>query len=130
MVKAAEICIVVKSSIEALKLYESIFEIKKFDVVDKGIGLSEAIFGIYGTIFHLLDENHAHMLFAPQGGDIQSIWMNIAVPNIDETFKKAMDAGCRQISPVTKIGETKVKNAVFADNLGYIWMLHQFEQNV
>jgi PhnB protein len=83
------------------------------------------MFGIYGTPFHLLDENHNHMLFAPQGGDIRSIWLNIAVPDIEETFKNAIKAGCREIAPVAKITPT-IQNAVFADNFGYIWMLHQF----
>ena len=128
MVKAAEICMVVKNSIEAINLYESIFEIKKFEVADKGLGLSEVMFAIYGTPFHLLDENKDHMLIAPQGGDIQSIWMNIAVPDIKGTFQKAMDAGCRQIAPVASIPGTTIQNAVFADNFGYIWMLHQFNQ--
>ena len=128
MVKAAEICMVVKNSMDALKLYESIFDIKKFDVVDKGVGLSEAIFGIYGTPFHLLDENHDHMLFAPEGGNIMCIWVNVAVPDIEATFKKAMDVGCTQIAPVADIAGTTIKNAVFADGFGYVWMLHQINQ--
>ena len=47
---------VVKDSLQALALYESIFEVERLEVTDLPVGQNEAVFTIYGTRFHRLDE--------------------------------------------------------------------------
>ncbi|HHZ02262.1 MAG TPA: VOC family protein [Tissierellia bacterium] len=125
-----EIDMVVKNSIEALQLYEHIFDAERIEVTNYEQGLNEAVFTIFGVRFHLLDENPEYQLIAPKEGCPNSMWINLAVNNIKETFNKAIEAGCTQIQPVTEMEDFGVSNAVFADKFGYVWMLHQIHRQV
>jgi len=130
MITGVEIDMVVKDSIKALELYEKIFEVERVEVTDMGEQGSEAVFTIYGTRFHLLNENPDFMLFAPKEGVPQSMWINIAVPNIKTTYDAAIVAGCKEIFGINDMPEMGVKNAMFADQFGYGWMLHQIDRIV
>lgn len=120
-----EIDFVVPDSPAALKLYENIFEVELVEVTDLNKGLNEAVFTIYGVRFHLLDENPQYQLIAPKDGDPKPVWFNILVPDIKDTFSKAIAAGCNEIQPVTEIPGMNASNAIFSDPFGYIWLLHQ-----
>lgn len=117
----AEINMVVSDSLQALALYESIFEVERLEVTNYERGLNEAIFTIYGMRFHLLDENLSYSLVAPKAGEVQSVWFNILVPNIQETYEKALAAGCSEIQPITEVEDFGVSNAIFSDPFGYTW---------
>ena len=123
--KSVEIDFVVSDVMEAIKVYEAIFEVERVDVTDQPKGLNEVIFKIYGVPFHMLDENPDYQLIAPKPDDPKSIWFNIIVPDIAETYAKAMATGCTEIQPITEVPEMKVSNAMFIDPFGHIWMLHQ-----
>lgn len=128
MITGLEICMVTPSSILALELYEKIFEVERVEVSDFGVGASEVVFTIYDSRIHLLDENAEHMLIAPKAGDPCSSWLNVAVPDIKTTFKKALDNGCQQVIPITEMPDMGIKNAMFSDPFGYMWMLHQIDK--
>ncbi|MDR2182670.1 MAG: VOC family protein [Clostridiales bacterium] len=130
MITGVEIDMVVKDSIKALELYEKIFEVERVEVSDFGPGGSEVIFTIYGTRFHLLNENAEFGLVAPQEGQPQPMWLNIAVPDIKATYDAAMAAGCKEIFGINDMPDFGVKNAMFADEFGYGWMLHQIDRIV
>jgi len=130
MITGVEINMVVKDSIMALKFYEKIFDVERIEVSDFGPQGSEAVFTIYGTRFHLLNENHNFHLYAPQEGQPQSMWLNVAVPNITTTYEAAMDAGCKEIFAINDMPDFGLKNAMFADPFGYGWMLHQIDRIV
>ncbi|MCL2349903.1 MAG: VOC family protein [Defluviitaleaceae bacterium] len=130
MITGVEICMVVPSSLAALELYETIFEVERVEVSDFGVGSSEVVFTVFNARFHLLDENPDHMLFAPKEGDPKSTWINVAVPDIQKTFDAAMNAGCAPIAPITEMPDFGVKNAMFVDGYGYMWMLHQIDRVV
>ena len=130
MITGVEIDMVVKNSIKALELYERIFEVERVEVSDFGEQGSEAVFTIYGTRFHLLNENPSFSLFAPKEGVPQSMWINIAVPDIKSTYDAAMAAGCKEIFAINDMPDFGVKNAMFADCFGYGWMLHQIDKIV
>ena len=130
MITGVEIDMVVKDSIKALELYEKIFDVERVEVSDFGAQGSEAVFTIYGTRFRLLNENPDFSLFAPQEGQLQSMWINIAVPNIKATYDAAIAAGCKEIFAINNMPEMGVKNAMFADEFGYGWMLHQIDKIV
>jgi len=130
MITGVETCMVVTSSLAAMELYEKIFELERVEVSDFGVGNSEVVFTIYNARFHLLDENVEQMLIAPKEGDARSSWINVAVPDINSTFEAALNAGCAQISPVSEIPNMGVRNAIFADEFGYMWMLHQIDKVV
>jgi len=130
MITGVEICKVVPSSVEALGLYEKIFDVERVEVSDFGVGKSEVVFNIYGARLHLLDENPAHMLIAPKDGDPISMWINVAVPDIQQVFDAAMEVGCAQVMPVNDMPAMGLMNAMFTDPFGHLWMLHQVNRVV
>lgn len=125
-----EIDMIVTDSLKALELYESIFEIERIEVTDFPTGQNEAVFSIYGTRIHLLDENHEFEMVAPKPDDPKPVWFNVLVPNIKETFAKALKAGCTEVQPITEMPDFGVSNAFFSDSFGYLWMLHQVHKEV
>ena len=125
-----EVDMIVKDSLEALLLYESIFEVERLEIGDFVKGQNGAVFAIYGTRFHLLDENPDFHMFAPKEGDYIPIWFNIVVPDIKASFENAIEKGCVQISPINDMPAMGAKNAMFKDPFGYIWMLHQIDREV
>lgn len=125
-----EIDFVVSDCRKALELYESIFDVQRVEVTSYDRGLNEAIFTMYGTRFHMLDENPEYQLIAPGSGDPKSMWVNLIVPDIKETYGKAIASGCTEIQPLTDIEAFGVTNAMFSDSFGYIWMLHQIHREV
>lgn len=120
-----EITMVVKNSIEALEFYKNIFDIKVVECTNLEKGLNEVIFTLYGTKFHMLDENLEYMLIAPKEKDNKSISFNATVENIKETFSKASKQNCTIYQEITKIDQLNVSNAVFCDKFGYVWILHE-----
>jgi len=129
-VVGVEVNMVVSDSIEALELYEAIFDVQRIEVTNFERGMNEAVFTIYGVRFHLLDENPEYQLIAPKENNTKSMWINVAVPDIKKTFDKAIEAGCSVIQPITEMKDFGVSNAVIADKFGYIWMLHEIHKVV
>lgn len=123
-----EIDFVVADSLKALELYERIFDLERVEVTSFPKGQNEVIFKLYGTSFHMLDANPEFNLIPPGDNPVQSIWFNVLVPDIKETYAKAMEAGCKEIQAVTDIPDFGVTNAIFADPFGYVWMLHQIHE--
>jgi uncharacterized glyoxalase superfamily protein PhnB len=120
-----EVNMVVSDSHAALLLYEKIFDTKRIEVTSFGQGFNEAVFSIYGTRFHLLDENPQYQLAAPKPGDAKPMWVNVIVPDISAVFDKALAAGCTESQSVTEMPGFDVVNAAFNDPFGYSWMLHE-----
>jgi len=125
-----EIDMVVSDSLKALELYVKIFEIERVEVTGFPKGENEVVFTLYGVRFHMLDENPNFGLKAPEPDKPNTIWFNILVPDIKETFSKAISAGCTEIQPVTEMPDFGLSNAIFADTFGYQWMLHQIHKEV
>lgn len=121
-----EVNMVVSDSREALILYEKIFDkIERIEVTAFAKGNNEAIFTLHNMRIHMLDENKDCGLFAPQPETPQSMWINVIVPDIKNTYQKAMEAGCAAIQPPTEIPSHGMINAIFKDRFGYPWMLHE-----
>ncbi|WP_338472356.1 VOC family protein [Niallia sp. XMNu-256] len=125
-----EIDMVVTDSLKALELYEKVFEIDHIEVTNFPKGENEVVFNLYGVRFHMLDENPKFHLIAPSEEDPKTIWFNITVPDIKETYSKAMSLGCTEVQAVTEMMDFGVSNAMFSDPYGYIWMLHQVHREV
>jgi len=125
-----EIDFVVPDCIAALALYERIFEVEHRNATALEKGSNEATFAMYGSLFHILDENPDYMLFAPKEGQPQSMWLNVTVSDITACYAKAIAAGCMEIQPVTLIEAMGLSNALFKDPFGYVWMLHQIHREV
>jgi len=125
-----EIDMVVTDSLKALELYEKIFDIERVEVTAFPKGENEVIFTLYGVRFHMLDENPKFSLMAPRAEEPKSIWFNILVPDIKDTYMKAVNAGCAEVQAVTELPDYGVSNAIFSDSFGYLWMLHQVHKEV
>lgn len=131
MMKAIEINMVVSDSLKALELYEKIFEdIERVEVTNLNRGENEAIFNLYGIRIHMLDENPQFQLKAPDPEHPNTMWFNVVVPDIKNTYDKAIAAGCKEIQPVTEMKEYGISNAIFIDPFGYQWLLHQIHQEM
>ena len=118
-----EIDCIVSDARKAFETYQAIFDVNCVEKTDLPLGQNEVVFTLYGTRFHLLDENLDLQMVAPDGG--MSVWFNIAVPNIEETFQKALAAGCTAIQPVVELEGMGAKTAMVSDPFGYLWQLHQ-----
>ena len=125
-----ELDMVVPDSLLALELYEKIFDLERVEVTDFDKGQNEVIFTLYGLNIHMLDESPDIGLNAPSDNSLFPIWLNVTVPDIEETFTKAMDQGCTDIQPVQEMDDFGVSNAIFVDPYGYQWMLHQVHREV
>lgn len=125
-----EIDFIVKDSVEALQFYKEIFDIAVIEATSFPKGQNEAVFSIYGTQFHMLDENPEFQMLAPKEGDPKPIWFNITVEDIKLTYEKAIKMGCKEVQPVTEFESHGVRNAMFTDRFGYLWMLHQVHRVV
>ena len=77
----------------------------------------------------MLDENPTFGLQAPDSDNSNTIWFNGLVPDIKDTFSKAISVGCKEVQPVTEVPDYGVSNAIFSDPFGYVWMLHQIQRS-
>lgn len=93
MITGVEIDMIVSDSLKALALYEKIFTIERIDVTDFPKGESEVILSIYGTKFHLLDENPQFEMIAPKPGDPMTIWFNVMVRGYCPDLSKSNQCG-------------------------------------
>ncbi|NLG82822.1 MAG: VOC family protein [Bacilli bacterium] len=125
-----EIDFVVKNSLAALELYEKIFPIERVEVTNLQVGLNEVVFNLFGTRFHMLDENPEYGLVAPNSDRSKSIWFNVIVPDIKTTYTKAIDNGCIEVQAITDVPDFGMTYAIFIDPFGYSWMLHQIHRVV
>ncbi len=125
-----EINIIVKDSLEALSLYETVFDVERVETGDFIQGQNEVVLKIFGTRFHLLDENEKFGLVAPKAGDKFPIWFNVVVEDIKTTYEKAVRNGFAVLQPITELPDMGVSNAMLLDSFGYVWMLHQIDKSV
>ncbi|MDO5689128.1 MAG: VOC family protein [Tissierellia bacterium] len=125
-----EIDMVLKDSLEAIKAYENVFDLEVLEMTNFASGSNEVVFTLFGVRFHLLDENPDYQLFAPKAGENRSMWLNVMVEDIQNTFDKAVSNGFTAIQPVVKLEDFGVSNAVLSDPFGYVWMLHQMHHVV
>lgn len=127
--KTAELDFIVPDTLEAITLYQSVFDVTEVDATQYEKGLNEVRFNLHGLMMHILDENPAYNMYAPKKDQLFPIWVNVTVSDINETLKKAEDGNFTIIQPLTDIPEFGVKNAVIKDPFGYQWMLHEVYQN-
>lgn len=125
-----EIDFIVSDSLAALELYEEIFEVERIEVSDLPKGENEVVFSIYGTQFHMLDENPEFHLYAPKSDQPTTMWFNVTVPDIRATYSRAIKVGCTKLQEVVELPNYGVSNASYVDPYGYQWMLHQVHRVV
>lgn len=127
---AVEIDFVVPDSLEALALYERVFDVERVEVTPFAKGSNEVIFSLYGTRFHMLDENPEYRLLAPKPGDPKPVWFNVMVPDIAKVHKAALEAGFSEMQGITELPAMGVSNCIVVDPYGYVWLIHQVHREV
>lgn len=130
VIKGTEIDFVVKNSLKALELYKEIFDIDVVEATEYPEGSNEAVFTLYNTRFHMLDANPDYGLKAPDKEHPNTIWFNISVEDIEKTHQAALENGCTEIQTITEMMDGAVRNSLFVDPYGYMWMLHQIYKNL
>lgn len=125
-----EIDLVVQDSIKSLAFYNEVFGIETLEISNYDKGLNEAIFNLYGTRFHLLDENLEYQLIAPRAGDSSPIWINVVVKDIKGTLRRALALGGLEVQELVEMPEMGISNAIFKDPSGHLWMLHEIDRPV
>lgn len=121
----AELDFIVPNSLEAITVYQSVFEVSDIEPTDYEKGLNEVRFKLQEMQMHILDENPDYNMYAPKQDVTFPIWVTLTVSDIKETLQKAVDNGFSLVQPLTDIPEFGVKNAVIKDPFGYQWMLHE-----
>ncbi len=125
-----EINLVVKDSLEALTVYEGVFDVERVEVGDFVLGTNEVVLTINGTRFHLLDANDQCGLTAPKADDRFPFWLNVYVADIKSVYEKAVTQGFNELYPINELPEMGMRNAMLKDPFGYAWMFHQIDKEV
>lgn len=125
-----EIDFIVKDVLKALEIYQAIFDLEVIEATDFPVGNNEVVFTLYGSRFHMLDENAEYGMIAPTEDQTLPMWFNVVVPNIQSTWEKAMSVGCKEIMPLTTMDDMGITHSMFLDHHGYTWMLHDIHREV
>ena len=125
-----EIDLVVEDSLSALAFYDRVFGVETVEVTSYDKGANEAVFNLYGSRFHLLDENPEYQLIAPKPGDNRTSWINVLVEDIKSTMQKAMTENITLIQDIVEMPEMGGANAMFVDPFGHLWLIHEMKEIV
>jgi PhnB protein len=114
--------IVVRSAADAIDFYKRALgaeELVRMPGPD-GRGIMHAELKIGDSIIFVSDENPQSPAKSPQTLGGSSVVLNVYVPDVDTTFKKAVDAGGKQGMPVADQfwGD---RYGTFTDPFGYSW---------
>ncbi|MDR0375987.1 MAG: VOC family protein, partial [Treponema sp.] len=125
---SVEIDFVVPDVLAAFDAYSKAFGAEAIEKSSLEKGLNEVIFTVFGTRFHILDENPDAFLVAPKEGQGGFMWFNLVVDDIKDVFEKASAAGFSTILEIQEVPMSSLpagsKTAMQKDPWGYIWQLH------
>jgi uncharacterized glyoxalase superfamily protein PhnB len=130
---SVEIDFVVPDVLAAFDAYSKVFGAEALEKSSLEKGLNEVVFTVFGTRFHMLDENPDAFLVAPKEGQGGFMWFNLVVDDIKDVFEKASAAGFSTILEIQEVQMLSLpagsKTAMQKDPWGYIWQLHQIGSN-
>lgn len=108
---------------KAIDFYKKAFGAKVIDFLTNpgGKGVMHATIQIGNSILMMGDEMPQCQSAETLGG-VSPISLYVYVPNADETFKRALEAGATQVMPVAEMfwGD---RAGTFKDPFGYSWMV-------
>jgi uncharacterized glyoxalase superfamily protein PhnB len=120
-----EIDFVLPDALEAFEVYSKVFGAEAVEKTSLDKGQNEVVFTVFGTRFHMLDENPEAYLVAPKEGQGGFVWFNLTVDNIKEVFDRAEAAGFAAVLPIQELEGRQLKTSMQKDPWGYIWQLHE-----
>jgi PhnB protein len=125
-----EIDFCVQDVLKAFALYQKAFGAEAVEKTAFERGMNECVFTIFGSRFHMLDENPEYGLNAPKEEGSASIWFNILVEAIKPVYDKTLELGFTVIQPLRNMPDCGVQNAMVKDPFGILWMIHQIDKIV
>lgn len=126
----SEVNFVVKNALTSLDFYQKVFEVEEVEVGDFILGQNEVAIRVDNLYFRILDENPDFQMFAPTEESSVHSWFNIIVSDIEYSYAQAVAEGAKEIQAVKELPEMGIKNAVFKDPFGYVWLLHEVVQEI
>lgn len=117
-------CLTLKDSLKAVKFYEKAFGAKNLGVMPAPDGKStmHAMIQIGDSIIMMGDEQPEQHCRSAESLGASPIGLYIYVPNVDEAFKRAVDAGGEVVMPVDDMfwGD---RCGTLKDPFGYGWTI-------
>ena len=122
--------LVVSNALEAMSFYEAVFEAQRGDVFDfpGKTGEKEANIIVGNVALRLIDENAAYNCHPPQKGEVDSIWLQMVVEDLDAVLKRAVEHGAVVGQEASELMGTR--HAEITDPFGYTWTINQIVREV
>jgi uncharacterized glyoxalase superfamily protein PhnB len=122
--------LVVPDAMAAMEFYENAFGAVRGEVYRfpgrKGANETNVTLG--GVNLRLMDANADYRCFPPKKDEVDSIWLQIEVADIDETLKKAVSLGASVGQEASEF--MGVRYAEITDPFGYVWTINQILREV
>ena len=127
---AVSIYLTVSDSSKAIEFYKKAFGAREVGrLVMKNGMIGHAEVKIEGKIIMLADENKEWGNLSPETLNGSPVSISVYVKNVDNVFKKAIDAGGKQVMPVSDqfYGD---RMGVLLDPFGHKWSIVTHKENV
>jgi PhnB protein len=115
----------INNGVRDISFYEKAFgasELRRFSNDDGSIHVSEL--SIHGALFHIHEITAKPYFFSPDKNNGTTICIGLFVPDVDETLKKAIDAGAIEMNPA-KDYEYGYRQATIKDPFGHYWQIQK-----
>lgn len=122
--------LIVPDALEAMEFYEKAFDGLRKEVYsfpDK-TGLNEANIIVGDVALRLMDENPAFDCYSPKKEEIDSMWLQLVVPDVVATLQKAAALGATITQEPDEFMGTR--HAEIVDPSGYTWTINQIIREV
>lgn len=125
MAKSLTFSMVVSDALAAMAFYETVFDAQRGDVYDfpKRKHENEANVIIAGMPLRLIDANESYSCTPPAVGEVDSVWLQIVVEDVEATLQKAVDSGAQITMDLSEFLGTR--HAQILDPFGYTWTINQ-----
>jgi len=115
--------LVIDGASAAIEYYKKVFgatERMRMDAPGGKVGHAELVVG--GSTIMLADESPQMGFRGPKAFGGSAVSLMLYVPNVDEVFKRAMDAGAKQLKPVADqfYGD---RMGTMEDPFGHVWTI-------
>lgn len=122
--------LVVSNALDAMQYYEAVFGGKRLEVYEfpGTTGYNEANLEVGGVKLRLIDANPEFECYPPKEDEVDSIWLQMMVDDVEETLNKAIDLSGTLIQEVQEFMGTE--NGQFKDPFGYTWTVNKVVREV
>lgn len=122
--------LVVADAVAALGFYEKVFDGVRGEVFEfTGVkGNNEANVDVGGVSLRLIDENLAYECFPPKQGEVDSIWLQLVVDDVEATLEKAKEHGATVEQEIDEFMGTR--HAQITDPFNYVWTINQIMEEI